>query len=102
MVYGIVTIGPAGVGKTTMCHALKLKTHKRGICGESGPGGGHAACSPISMSENSCSEDAMREFGYGPNGGLIYCMEYHGTSSGSKIKFRFGEDDTLLLTAPAK
>ena len=33
MVYGIVTIGPAGVGKTTMCHALQIhgRLHKRGI-----------------------------------------------------------------------
>ena len=33
MPYGIVTIGPAGVGKTTMCHALQVhgQLHKRGI-----------------------------------------------------------------------
>ena len=33
MPYGIITIGPAGVGKTTMCHALQVhgQIHKRGI-----------------------------------------------------------------------
>ena len=49
-------------------------------------------------------EDAMREFGYGPNGGLIYCMEYlamHLEWLEDKIS-EFGEDDTLLFDCPGQ
>ena len=46
----------------------------------------------------------MREFGYGPNGGLIYCMEYlamHLEWLEDKIS-EFGEDDTLLFDCPGQ
>ena len=108
MVYGIVTIGPAGVGKTTMCHALQIhgRLHKRGIYVVNlDPAADTLPYEPdIDVRELIRVEDAMREFGYGPNGGLIYCMEYlamHLEWLEDKIS-EFGEDDTLLFDCPGQ
>jgi len=108
MVYGIVTIGPAGVGKTTMCHALQIhgRMHKRGIFVVNlDPAADILPYVPdIDVRELIKVEDAMREFGYGPNGGLIYCMEYlamHMEWLEEKIA-GFGEDDTLLFDCPGQ
>ena len=108
MVYGIVTIGPAGVGKTTMCHALQIhgRLHKRGIYVVNlDPAADTLPYEPdVDVRELIRVEDAMREFGYGPNGGLIYCMEYlamHLEWLEDKIS-EFGEDDTLLFDCPGQ
>ena len=108
MVYGIVTIGPAGVGKTTMCHALQIhgRMHKRGIFVVNlDPAADILPYVPdIDVRELIKVEDAMREFGHGPNGGLIYCMEYlvmHMEWLEEKIA-GFGEDDTLLFDCPGQ
>jgi len=103
-----VTIGPAGVGKTTMCHALQIhgRMHKRGIFVVNlDPAADILPYVPdIDVRELIKVEDAMREFGYGPNGGLIYCMEYlamHMEWLEEKIA-GFGEDDTLLFDCPGQ
>ena len=103
-----MTIGPAGVGKTTMCHALQIhgRMHKRGIFVVNlDPAADILPYVPdIDVRELIKVEDAMREFGHGPNGGLIYCMEYlamHMEWLEEKIA-GFGEDDTLLFDCPGQ
>ena len=108
MPYGIITIGPAGVGKTTMCHALQVhgQIHKRGIYVVNlDPA---AELTPyeadVDIRELITIEDAMKEMGYGPNGGLVYCMEYMLANFDwleSKLAV-FGEDDTLLFDCPGQ
>ncbi|KAH8076214.1 GTP binding protein [Aureococcus anophagefferens] len=63
-----------------MCHALQVhgQIHKRGIYVVNlDPA---AELTPyeadVDIRELITIEDAMKEMGYGPNGGLVYCMEY--------------------------
>jgi len=77
-----VSLGPAGAGKSTLCTSLitHLQTVKRT---------GHLFnLDPAARTESFeyepsidirgliSLEDVMTEYGYGPNGGLIYCFEY--------------------------
>ena len=108
MPYGIFAIGPAGVGKTTMCHSLQVhgRIHKRGIYVVNlDPA---AELTPyeadVDVRELITIEDAMKECGYGPNGGLIYCMEYMIMNFDwleTKLA-AFGQDDTLLFDCPGQ
>ena len=46
----------------------------------------------------------MKEFGYGPNGGLVYCMEYLlENSEWLKDELdNFGEDEYIILDCPGQ
>ena len=80
MPYGIITIGPAGVGKTTMAHAMQVhgRLHKRGIYVVNMDPAAELLPyeADVDVRELITITDAMKEFGYGPNGGLVYCMEF--------------------------
>jgi GPN-loop GTPase len=50
------------------------------------------------------ADDVMEELGYGPNGGLVYCMEYM-TESLDWLRQRlseYGDDDYLLFDCPGQ
>lgn len=49
-------------------------------------------------------EDVMEELGLGPNGGLLYCMEYLAESMEwfQEVLDNYGEDDYLLLDCPGQ
>lgn len=50
-------------------------------------------------------EDAMEELGLGPNGGLLYCMEYLEESLDDWLSEElqpFGDDDYLILDCPGQ
>lgn len=108
MPFATLVIGPAGVGKTTMAHALQVhgQTTKRAIAivnldpaADSTP-----YRADVDIRELIRVEDAMTEMGFGPNGGLIYCMEYlltHIDWLEEKVN-EFGEDDTLVVDCPGQ
>ena len=79
-IYGQVVIGPPGSGKTTYCHGMKMYLESLG-----------RSCSVINLDFANDSlpfdvnidvrelislENVMKEFSLGPNGGIMYCMEY--------------------------
>ncbi|KAJ1462200.1 GPN-loop GTPase [Pelagophyceae sp. CCMP2097] len=108
MPFGILAIGPAGVGKTTMCHALQIhgRMHKRGIYVVNlDPAAEFLPYEPdVDVRELITADDVMHEMGFGPNGGLVYCMEYLGQHLewlGDKIA-EFGADDTLIFDCPGQ
>lgn len=75
-----LVIGPAGAGKSTYCSTVHThcSTMKRTVhIVNLDPAAEHFEY-PISIDirELISLEDVMEELGYGPNGGLIYCMEY--------------------------
>ncbi|RKO90802.1 hypothetical protein BDK51DRAFT_35791 [Blyttiomyces helicus] len=80
MPFGQVVVGPPGSGKTTYCHGMAQfydATKRSAIIVNLDPANDGMPYTPtIDISELITLEDTMEEFGLGPNGGLIYCMEY--------------------------
>eukprot|EP00124_Ichthyophonus_hoferi_P006014 Ihof_evm2s1120 gene=Ihof_evmTU2s1120 len=70
MVFGQMVIGPPGSGKTTYCTGMKefLTQLGRWVRPTYEP--------TINLSELINLEDVMEKLELGPNGGLVYCMEY--------------------------
>lgn len=75
-----IVIGPAGSGKSTYCSAMHkhFTAIKRPVHLINLDPAAEAFDYPVSIDirELISLEDVMEELGYGPNGGLIYCMEY--------------------------
>jgi len=78
--YGQVVIGPPGSGKTTYCQAMHQLLNDLGRptalinidpANENVP---YEA--DVDVAELIQLEDVMRAYKLGPNGGLVYCMEY--------------------------
>ncbi|NWZ72642.1 GPN2 GTPase, partial [Acrocephalus arundinaceus] len=80
LAFGQVVIGPPGSGKTTYCQAMGAFLGQLGRsvalvnldpANEAVPG----PCA-LDIAELVTLPDVMASLGLGPNGGLIYCMEY--------------------------
>jgi len=78
--YGQVVIGPPGSGKTTYCHAMHQLLNELGRpcalinidpANESVP-----YTADVNIADLIQLEDVMEAHRLGPNGGLVYCMEY--------------------------
>ncbi|KAI8917034.1 GPN-loop GTPase [Powellomyces hirtus] len=80
MSFGQIVVGPPGSGKTTYCHGMKqfyTATNRPVAIINLDPANDGMPYTPdIDISELITLEDTMEEFGLGPNGGLIYCIEY--------------------------
>ncbi len=77
--YGQLVIGPAGSGKTTYCKFMQQRAidKKREIrIVNLDPAAEPVGDYDIDIRELINIDDVMQELGYGPNGGLVYCMEY--------------------------
>jgi len=78
--YAQIVIGPAGSGKSTYCHyiqqhgdAARRTVHVANLdpAAES-----FSYTASIDIRELVSLDEVMEELDYGPNGGLVYCMEY--------------------------
>ncbi|XP_049850388.1 uncharacterized protein LOC126322569 [Schistocerca gregaria] len=80
MSFGQVVLGPPGSGKTTYCHGMKqflTALGRKVAIINLDPANDTVPYEPnVDISSLITLEDAMSEFGLGPNGGLMYCMEY--------------------------
>ncbi|XP_053990695.1 GPN-loop GTPase 3-like [Hylaeus volcanicus] len=80
MKFAQLVIGPAGCGKSTYCQILQEHSENQG-----------KSCKVVNMDPAAeifnyqcqidirdliCVDDVMQEMHYGPNGGLVYAMEY--------------------------
>lgn len=108
MPFATIVIGPAGVGKTTLAHALQVhgEVKKRGISVMNMDPAADAVPyrADVDIRELITVEDAMTEMTFGPNGGLIYCMEYllnHLEWLEAKLE-EFAEDETLIIDCPGQ
>ena len=103
-----LVLGPAGVGKSSYCKTLQEhgRTIKRTIR--------VANLDPASDTfDYECAfdikdlitvEEVMEQLEYGPNGGLVYCME-HLLENADWLKDEldeFGEEDYILLDCPGQ
>ncbi|NWZ43566.1 GPN2 GTPase, partial [Brachypodius atriceps] len=80
LAFGQVVIGPPGSGKTTYCHAMHtfLSQLGRSVAVVNLDPANEALPCPcaLDIAELVTLPDVMDSLGLGPNGGLIYCMEY--------------------------
>lgn len=82
--FGQLVIGPPGSGKSTYCSAMKeflQSTGRKVSVVNLDPAND---CLPyecdVDIAELITLEDAMEKFNLGPNGGLVYCMEFLDTN----------------------
>ncbi|KDO32789.1 hypothetical protein SPRG_02487 [Saprolegnia parasitica CBS 223.65] len=85
MPFGQVVLGPPGSGKTTYCNGMQqyLQAAGRDVAvvnmdpaNEQLPYPFLRHLSDIDIMELVCLENVMDELNLGPNGGLVYCMNY--------------------------
>mmetsp|Transcript_10006 Transcript_10006/g.15116 ORF Transcript_10006/g.15116 Transcript_10006/m.15116 type:complete len:273 (-) Transcript_10006:45-863(-) len=103
-----IVIGPAGTGKSTYCKniqehckAIKRTMHVANL----DPAAECFEYEPLfDIRELISLEDAMEELNFGPNGGLVYCMEYLLQNSDwlqDELE-NIGEDEYLILDCPGQ
>ena len=101
-------MGPAGVGKSSYCkrlqeHANITKRSMRVANLDPAADNFQYACS-FDVRELINLDEVMEEYGYGPNGGLVYCMEYL-LNNCEWLKDHlddFDEDEYILLDCPGQ
>lgn len=76
----IFAMGPAGSGKSTFCASVIQHFEEKGRQAHLinlDPAAEDMKCTPSKdIRDLICVDDAMEELQYGPNGGLIFCLEY--------------------------
>lgn len=101
-----LVMGPAGVGKSTYCKTIQDhgKATRRTIhVANLDPAAEFFDYDPSFDIKDLVNIDTvMEEHGYGPNGGLVYCMEYLlQNSEWLKDELdNFGEDEYVILDCP--
>ncbi|KAJ7525525.1 hypothetical protein O6H91_17G054700 [Diphasiastrum complanatum] len=80
MAYGQVVVGPPGSGKTTYCNGmsqfLRLIGRKVAVVNLDPANDELPYECAVNIEELIRLEDVMAEHSLGPNGGLVYCMDY--------------------------
>ena len=103
-----LVIGPAGVGKSTYCQAMqehgaasRNKVHVANL-DPAAESFGYAVA--FDIRDLISLEDVMEEMELGPNGGLLYCMEYLLSNLDwlTEELEAFGDDEYLLLDCPGQ
>ena len=103
-----IVMGPAGVGKSTYCATMHehCENARRRVHVVNLDPAAEAFKYPISLDVRDLItvEDVMSELNYGPNGGLIYCMEYlQQNMEWLKDEIdQFGDDDYLIFDCPGQ
>eukprot|EP01128_Nolandella_sp_AFSM9_P000850 TRINITY_DN10978_c0_g1_i1.p1 TRINITY_DN10978_c0_g1~~TRINITY_DN10978_c0_g1_i1.p1 ORF type:complete len:301 (+),score=85.32 TRINITY_DN10978_c0_g1_i1:87-905(+) len=105
--YAQVICGPAGAGKSTFCRTVQLhcEATKRVTHVVNLDPAADKVEYQVSMDirELITVDDVMEELGYGPNGALVYCMEYLIQNS-EWLEEQLGgfEDDYLIFDMPGQ
>ncbi|KAG0582050.1 hypothetical protein M758_3G029100 [Ceratodon purpureus] len=80
MVFGQIVIGPAGSGKTTYCNGmsqfLNLIGRKTAVINLDPANDNLPYECAVNIEDLIKLEDVMSQYDLGPNGGLVYCMDY--------------------------
>eukprot|EP01026_Neomeris_dumetosa_P007893 TRINITY_DN1244_c1_g1_i1.p2 TRINITY_DN1244_c1_g1~~TRINITY_DN1244_c1_g1_i1.p2 ORF type:complete len:284 (-),score=40.15 TRINITY_DN1244_c1_g1_i1:111-962(-) len=102
-------IGPAGSGKSTYCSVMKehCNSIRRSVHIVNLDPAAEAFNYPVSIDvkELITLEDVMEELRLGPNGGLVYCMEFlidHLDDWLGEELEGYGEDDYLIFDCPGQ
>jgi GTPase SAR1 family protein len=105
--YAQIVMGPAGCGKSTYCDIMRqhCENVRRAVhVVNLDPAAEHFQY-PVSVDirELISVDDVMSELQYGPNGGLMYCMEYVAQNL-EWLRNQLGDfdDDYLLIDCPGQ
>ncbi|KAF4321834.1 hypothetical protein JM18_003851 [Phytophthora kernoviae] len=75
-----IVLGPPGSGKTTYCNGMQqfLQANRRDVAVVNMDPANEQLpyVADVDVSEMVCLENVMEELDLGPNGGLVYCMDY--------------------------
>eukprot|EP00347_Sterkiella_histriomuscorum_P008180 403346075 len=106
--FGCMVVGSAGSGKSTFCQVLQEsgETHKRvyKVCNLDPAAEVFKYKCDIDIRDLISLDDVQEELKYGPNGGLIYCMEYlieHIDWLMEELN-EFAEDSFILFDCPGQ
>merc|ERR1712137_1499838 len=105
--YAHLVMGPAGSGKSTYCATIQQHcalTGRSAHIVNLDPAAEDIAYTPsVDIRELISLEDVMEELQLGPNGGLIYCMEFLGNNF-EWVREEIGgfEDDYILIDCPGQ
>lgn len=106
--YAVIVIGPAGSGKSTLCYALSehysIKGRSTHIANMD-PAAEKLPYEPsLDIRELISLDDVMESKGLGPNGGLVFCMEYLVGTGVSWLSEQLGDyaEDFVIFDMPGQ
>eukprot|EP00744_Colponema_vietnamica_P029013 GILI01044404.1.p1 GENE.GILI01044404.1~~GILI01044404.1.p1 ORF type:complete len:283 (+),score=68.71 GILI01044404.1:58-906(+) len=106
--FGMVVMGPAGSGKSTFCHTIhqhcqNVKRKMRMVNLDPAAEHFEYPCD-IDIRDLISVQDVMEELKYGPNGGLVYCMEYLQENISWLLEEldNFGDDEYFIFDCPGQ
>lgn len=107
-----IVTGPAGSGKSTYCHSIQehcatlgpLRRRKVHVANLDPAAENFKYDVAFDVRDLISVDDVMEELGLGPNGGLIYCMEYLLENLDWLLDqlSQFGDEEYLMLDCPGQ
>ena len=104
--FGSFIIGPAGSGKSTMCHVLQEVGEQMGrtfkVCNLDPAAEVFKYKCDIDIRDLISLDDVQEIENFGPNGGLVYCMEHLVENIDWLLEElqEFGDDAFILFDCP--
>lgn len=106
--YAVVVVGPAGSGKSTLCTVIAEHYAGKGRAthiANFDPAAEELPYEPsLDVRDLISLDDAMEGKGLGPNGGLVFCMEYLVSEGVSWLVEQLGDyaEDFLIVDMPGQ